>query len=165
MKKYISFLSFLFCVAISHAQSVSIIIDGVNYSISKTEKDNSLNGEYRMNWIQIGAALPSKNKIGRYNSFAIYIYGKTVGTYLVGCCDKNNYNEPYENNITANWFDRTGLQQNISANQGEVEHNSGKIIVTEVIDNVISGNFTCIISGIKIQGKFESIPIKSWPAN
>jgi hypothetical protein len=73
MKKYIAFLSFLFCVAISHAQSVSISVDGISYSILKTEKDNNVNGEYRTNWIQIGAALPSKNKLGRYNSFGTYM--------------------------------------------------------------------------------------------
>lgn len=162
MKKYILFLNLLFCTAISYAQSVSITINGINYSILKSDKDNTVSGEYRMNWIQIGAALPSKNKLGRYNSFGIYIYGKTIGTYPIGCCDKNNYNEPYENNITANWFDKNGIQQNISANQGEVERNSGKIIITQVEDNVVSGSFTCIISGTKITGIFEKIPVKGW---
>jgi hypothetical protein len=160
MKQHILFLTFLFCAPISNAQSVSITIDGINYSIAKTEKDNTVSGEYRMNWIQIGAALPSKNKLGRYNSFGIYIYGKTVGTYPVGCCDKSNYNEPYENNISANWFDNNGVQQNISANQGEVERNSGKIIITQVDGNMFSGNFTCTISGAKIAGTFEKIPVK-----
>lgn len=165
MKKNSVSIIFFLLFFTAKAQSFSISVDGINYSISKTEKDGNVNAEYRMNWIQIGAALPSKNKLGRYCSFGIYIYGKTVGTYSVGCCDKNNYNEPYENSISANWFDNTGLEHNKKANQGDVENNYGKITLTKVDSNIVSGTFYCTISGTKIQGTFDNIPVKSWPSN
>lgn len=162
MKKVNLLICFILIAHISFAQKVTFNINGNNFTILKTEKENTVIAEYRMDWIQISAALSSMNKTGRFNSFGIEIVGKKVDNYPVGCCDKQNYNEPYKNNVTANWYNHSGLQQNISANQGDIENNMGEITITKIIGNVISGKFSVNIGGFKIQGIFEDIPVKNF---
>ncbi len=162
MKTVILLIS-IFAAVNGFSQQATLSVNGKKLNVNPTLfKEQRIVAERRLDFILIAFTYPSSSASGKYESISLQIKGSSIGKYPIGCCDAKNFNEPYESEITASWFDAYQREQRFDS-RSYYEQSKGYITITTLgKDYKVTGSFNCVIAGNRIEGSFSDIAVSGF---